>query len=296
MRAARVALLPALLPALLGACAQQSSEYAARYAAWEEAALAQGLLRTETAPPDATYSNAELARNFELIALHREFPTTNGPTGNPSEIHKWRGEVEWAAYGDPEPSDIEKIESLTKRLTPLTGLAFRQVRNGGDIRIFFLDEGQRHRLAQALRAEGKLDEDTLLAAWLTRDDQLCVGLVGHEDPELGGYSNHALIGIPTEVSDLMRASCVDEEFVQALGLFNDHPGVRPSIFNDDEEFALLTEHDEYLIRILYDPRLTPGMSAEEAMPIVKRIIAEIRPGDVGFPTPSGAAPALAMRY
>ena len=77
---------------------------------------------------------------------------------------------------------------------------------------------------------------------------------------------------------LMRSSCLQEELVQALGLGNDHSDVRPSIFNDDEEFALMTRHDEYLLRILYDPRLKSGMTAEEAMPIVREIIADLRPG------------------
>jgi Protein of unknown function (DUF2927) len=45
-------------------------------------------------------------------------------------------------------------------------------------------------------------------------------------------------------------------------------GARSSIFNDDEEFALLTDHDELLLRILYSPDLRPGMTPEEARPIV----------------------------
>ena len=69
--------------------------------------------------------------------------------------------------------------------------------------------------------------------------------------------------------------------MQALGLGNDHSEVRPSIFNDDEEFALLTRHDEYLLRILYDPRLKSGMTAEEAVPIVRQIIREMRPESDG---------------
>ncbi|MFT7253735.1 MAG: hypothetical protein ACI81Q_001152, partial [Paracoccaceae bacterium] len=48
---------------------------------------------------------------------------------------------------------------------------------------------------------------------------------------------------------------------------------RPSIFNDDEEFALLTTHDELLLRILYDPRLSPGMQPDQARPIL-RVIAQ----------------------
>ena len=46
----------------------------------------------------------------------------------------------------------------------------------------------------------------------------------------------------------------------------------PSIFNDDQEFAVVTEHDEMLLKLLYDQRLRTGMSAEEAMPIAHQIL------------------------
>jgi hypothetical protein len=70
-------------------------------------------------------------------------------------------------------------------------------------------------------------------------------------------------------------SCLHEEMAQALGLPNDSPTARPSIFNDDEEFALLTRHDELLLRILYDRRLQPGMTKKQAVPIVRQIAAEL---------------------
>ncbi|MEO0831451.1 MAG: DUF2927 domain-containing protein, partial [Pseudomonadota bacterium] len=62
---------------------------------------------------------------------------------------------------------------------------------------------------------------------------------------------------------------------QGLGLANDSPVARPSIFNDDEEFALLTTHDEFLLRMLYDNRLKAGMTETEARPIAARIAAEL---------------------
>jgi len=92
----------------------------------------------------------------------------------------------------------------------------------------------------------------------------------------GENRNHivsGLVSIGSETGGLLRRACLHEEIVQALGLANDHPDVRPSIFNDDGEFALLTEHDEHLLRILYDPRLEPGMTAVQARPIVRRIVA-----------------------
>jgi hypothetical protein len=76
----------------------------------------------------------------------------------------------------------------------------------------------------------------------------------------------------------MRQSCVQEELAQGLGLANDSPRARPSIFNDDEEFATLTRMDELLLRILYDRRLRPGMTEEEARPIVEVIAAELMGG------------------
>ena len=63
-----------------------------------------------------------------------------------------------------------------------------------------------------------------------------------------------------------------EELAQGLGLANDSPAARPSIFNDDDEFALLTRHDEILLELLYDPALKPGMTPDEARPILRRLL------------------------
>ena len=76
-----------------------------------------------------------------------------------------------------------------------------------------------------------------------------------------------MIYIRDEVQGLSRQACLEEEISQSLGLVRDDPTVRPSIFNDDEEFALLTRHDELLLQILYDPALAPGMDRATAEPM-----------------------------
>jgi hypothetical protein len=55
----------------------------------------------------------------------------------------------------------------------------------------------------------------------------------------GAYTR-AVAVVRAEHPDLLRQSCIHEEIAQGLGLPNDSPAARPSIFNDDEEFALLT--------------------------------------------------------
>ena len=72
---------------------------------------------------------------------------------------------------------------------------------------------------------------------------------------------------------------------QTLGPGADSDDARPSIFNDDAEFALMTRHDEDLLRILYDPRLKVGMTRDEAMPLVRQIVEELWPGSSGHQRP-----------
>ena len=94
----------------------------------------------------------------------------------------------------------------------------------------------------------------------------------------GAYTR-AFAVIRAEHPDLLRLSCIHEEITQGLGLPNDSPRARPSIFNDDEEFAFLTAHDELLLRILYSPELRPGMSPAEARPIVFSLARRLLGGD-----------------
>ena len=48
--------------------------------------------------------------------------------------------------------------------------------------------------------------------------------------------------------------------------------------NDDDEFALLTDHDETLLEMLYDPRLQPGMSLAESQSIIRVLATEAEQG------------------
>ena len=80
-------------------------------------------------------------------------------------------------------------------------------------------------------------------------------------------------GVPISVT-------MPPRIVAKLSGISDSPGARPSIFNDDEEFALLTRHDELLLQMLYDPRLTPGLTADAARPTVRKLAAEATGEDI----------------
>ena len=106
-----------------------------------------------------------------------------------------------------------------------------------------------------------------------RRETYCIVAAYAGGPDPSTYTA-AVAVIRAENPSLMRLSCIHEELAQGLGLANDSPTARPSIFNDDDEFALLTTHDEALLSILYDPRLSIGMPIEQARPVINLITRE----------------------
>ncbi|PIW31217.1 MAG: hypothetical protein COW30_00215 [Rhodospirillales bacterium CG15_BIG_FIL_POST_REV_8_21_14_020_66_15] len=73
-------------------------------------------------------------------------------------------------------------------------------------------------------------------------------------------------------------ACVTEEITQLMGLINDVKGLTFSIFSDDSRHVDLTEADRWMLRVLYDARMKPGMKADEALPLAAQILAIKRPG------------------
>jgi len=264
------------------------------YAAYEVKLRAKGKLRTETAPKGAPYDAANLVRNFERVALHHEAEITRpGGEGNwkQNPLQRWHGPLNYSLFGNAvTPEDRAEVASLMDRITGLTGLEIAEVEAEPNFRIL-ITTPEEHEDFSADLAELTPALAKTFDLWRQTPRLICVAdnLFSGED---GNHIVAGLVVIGSEIGGLLRRACLQEEIVQALGLANDHPDVRPSIFNDDGEFALLTEHDEHLLRILYDPRLEPGMTAEEAMPIVRRIVAEI-PLDRPPAQLAGGAAALA---
>ncbi len=265
----------------------ESRALSAYYQRVEEGLLARGLLRQGGGGPDTPFSAEDLARNFIRIAFFDEFVVEGGRVIQreaPSRLKRWEGPVHMRViFGPSIPlaqrrRDRAEIKAYAARLAALTGLPIRLVRSGGNFHVLFLNEDERRRAAPLIRSlMPGIDASTLASMLDMSRDTRCQVYAFTEGG--GGWRYRAAIAIIRgEHPDLLRTACIHEEIAQGLGLANDSPRARPSIFNDDEEFGRLTTMDELMLKILYDKRLTPGMTAEEARPIVRRIAAELLGG------------------
>jgi hypothetical protein len=232
---------------------------------------------------DAPYSPDDLALNFERVALHMESDVTvPGGEGNwvARPLRRWVRPIRYSVFGSATTDqDRAEIADLFGRISRLTGVEVTQAETDVNFFILITTPDERDEYQQEI-AEINASVAETFKIWRRSPTLICFGsiLLTRENR---GQIVGAIVSIGSETRNLMREACIHEEIAQSMGLTNDHPKVRPSIFNDDEEFALLTEHDEKLLHILYDPRLEPGMTADEAMPVVRRIVREMAPGVSG---------------
>jgi DUF2927 family protein len=264
----------------------ESARLAAYYQRVEDGLLVQGLLRTDGGGPDVPYSARQLAETFEQIALFEEYTTSGNrlvARRNKSSLQRWRDPVVIrVSFGTSIPAeqqqrDSEAVTAYARRLARATGHPVRSAGTGANFNVLILNESERRTIGPLMRRllPGISDAAVESAVNMPRSTYCAVYAIA---PGGKGEFSGAVAIIRGEHPDLLRLSCIHEELAQGLGLGNDSPSARPSIFNDDEEFGLLTTMDEQMLSILYDRRLTPGMTAETARPIIRNIAAELTGG------------------
>ncbi|HLS59489.1 MAG TPA: DUF2927 domain-containing protein [Paracoccaceae bacterium] len=251
------------------------------YASVEDGLTASGRMRRDTAPADIPWGVPELVHNFERIALYDEYVEIGGRfvrRAMPATLRRWERPVRVGLlFGESIPEAVKAadrayVENFTSRLAELTGLDMTMA--GADdtnFLVLFLNREEQERFADraALRLPG-FEPSVMRAIRATPIDTFCTAYAFSEPEDPDRYAA-VLVLVKAEHPELTRHSCIEEEMAQAMGLPNDYDGARPSLFNDSLEFAFLTTHDEVLLRMLYDPRLEPGMTAAEARPLLPAI-------------------------
>jgi hypothetical protein len=250
--------------------------------------LVQGLLRGDGGGPDTPFTDVMLARNFVRIALYDEYAQgsdATSPEPTLSRLRRWEDPIRMqVTFGASVPAaqqdkDSASIASYAARLSRLTGVPISQSQGSANFHVLVLNEDDRLGYEDELRAIVPGIASSSVRAILNMPRSTLCLVISFSEGDSPVYSK-AVAVIRGEHPDLLRLSCIHEELAQGMGLANDSPQARPSIFNDDDEFGLLTAHDELLLRMLYDPRLTPGMSAAEAAPMARQIATELTAGPV----------------
>lgn len=225
-------------------------------------------------PADAQerISDAQIVRYFDLIALRSEYQQIRNP-----RVTRWDGPIRIHVEQDVaiEPVVMEDLRTHMSRLSRLTAVPMSYVDDARQANyqiVYTRMDRFAHYIERFLGGSSALSRRLIQRAH-------CVGFYGINRRTGAITQARAVIPVDHARERGVLYACTVEETTQIMGLPNDEPTVLPSIFNDSTIYEDLTPVDELLLRLLYHPRMRPGMPRDEALAIAREVLPSLRAGE-----------------
>ena len=87
---------------------------------------------------------------------------------------------------------------------------------------------------------------------------------------------HSDVILTVDNGDFVFFDCAYEELLQSLGPINDTATVPWTMFNDNVSMGYFDVYDQYLLNLLYDPRIKAGMTVQEVRAVLPDVLADVR--------------------
>jgi len=87
---------------------------------------------------------------------------------------------------------------------------------------------------------------------------------------------HSDVILTVDNGDFVFFDCAYEELLQSLGPINDTASVPWTMFNDNVSMGFFDVYDQYILNLLYDPRIKAGMTVQDVKPILPDVLADVR--------------------
>jgi hypothetical protein len=87
---------------------------------------------------------------------------------------------------------------------------------------------------------------------------------------------HSDVILTVDTGDFTFLDCAYEELLQSLGPINDTNSIPWTMFNDSVQMGFFDVYDQYIMNILYDPRIKAGMTVQEVKAVLPQVLADVR--------------------
>ena len=249
------------------------------------AVVAYGLVFASPASAETPLTNDEIITNFNTVAFGNEYTRVQY-----QNIRKWSEPLLGAIVGKPSDEFDDMVIAFFDELIAATGHPISLVyspRMQREKRVE-IPQGQKapktnlYLIYDTLDGIGefirkhRIPQGDLVTSTLRQGKAHCMATLNKRGHEIVS----AFIYFPSHHSTQYIRICIVEELTQIMGLPNDSDTIRQSIFQDRGKHNELTPQDRLLLRLLYDPRVTPGMERVAALRTIYAILNQIRPGGI----------------
>jgi len=87
---------------------------------------------------------------------------------------------------------------------------------------------------------------------------------------------HSDVILTVDNGDFTFLDCAYEELLQSLGPINDTSTVPWTMFNDNVSMGYFDVYDQYIMNVLYDPRIKAGMTVAEVKAVLPDVLIDVR--------------------
>lgn len=229
--------------------------------------LLSAFAATVAAAEDASWkSPGFLVDSFVELAMKNGYSTRQNP------VRKWITPVRYFIVHRVGDKDLhrELIDAHFRHLAQITGLGIQpaEARAAANFLVVLTSESALASDLPRYFGTGSARQHEMLF-----HHSLCMASFA---TERRGTIVRAVAMIPVDAAragaDL--ASCVVEELTHAMGLGNDTLRTLPSIFSRKSNRIFLSGLDHLVLKMLYDPRIKPGMNEKTALPVLRTIAGE----------------------
>ncbi|HVV41007.1 MAG TPA: DUF2927 domain-containing protein [Nitrobacter sp.] len=212
------------------------------------------------------FTDSEIREGFFRTAFGAEYHLA----GRVDRIRKYNGPVRVIADGvnhRDRKAQLAKVVADIARHIQHLDIAMADSRAAANVSVRLVHDRDLNRtIASFYGAERAREIHKSL------DPQCLSGFRKNEQFEI----EHSDVILTVDNGDFTFLDCAYEELLQSLGPINDTRAVPWTMFNDDVQKGFFDVYDQYIMNILYDPRIKAGMTVQEVKAVLPEVLLDVR--------------------
>ncbi|MGY4306335.1 hypothetical protein ACVIJ6_003578 [Bradyrhizobium sp. USDA 4369] len=212
-----------------------------------------------------SFTDAEITDGFFKTAFGAEYHLA----GRVDRIRKYSTPVRVFADGrraDRKAQLARVVGDIAARVRHLD-IAMTETDGDANVRVKLVrDRDLYHTISQSYGSERAREIKSSL------DPQCLSGFRKNEAFEI----EHSDVILTVDNGDFVFLDCAYEELLQSLGPINDTASVPWTMFNDNVSMGYFDVYDQYILNVLYDPRVKAGMTLAEVKAVLPDVLIDVR--------------------
>src|ERR1700738_4794546 len=212
-----------------------------------------------------TFTDSEITEGFLKTAFGAEYHLA----GRVDRIRKYDGPVRVFADGnrpDRKAQLAKVVADIAQRVQHLD-IAMAETSEGANVLVKLVRDRDLSRTITTFYGSERAREIRT-----SLDPQCLSGFRKNENYEI----EHSDVILTVDNGDFIFLDCAYEELLQSLGPINDTSSVPWTMFNDNVSMGFFDVYDQYILNILYDPRVKAGMTVAEVKAVLPEVLADVR--------------------